>query len=71
MVSSEEKNIESRARRAARRAGLLAVKSRQRACVPNLDNFGGFMLVDARSNFVVVGSHFELSAEDVIAYCAD
>lgn len=33
MVSSEEENIEPRARRAARRAGLLAVKSRQRACV--------------------------------------
>ena len=65
------KSLESRARRAAKRVGLYAMKSRERAHVPNLDNFGEFMLVDEVGVFVVAGARFSLSAEDVLAFCAD
>jgi len=60
--------VEQRARRAARRVGLMAKKSRWRA--GSIDNFGDFMLVDPRINGVVAGSRFDLSAEEVIEYCA-
>jgi hypothetical protein len=56
---------EARARRAARRAGLIARKSR----LNSIDNFGEFMLVDPSTNFAVAGSRFDLSAEDVIEIC--
>jgi hypothetical protein len=61
--------LEQRARRAARRVGLLAKKSRWR--VDTLDNFGEFMLIDPSGNFVVAGSRFDLSAEAVIEYCSE
>lgn len=65
--ATSDSALEARARRAARRAGLLAIKSRQHV---SLDNFGGFALIDQRSNFVVAGSRFDLSPADVIAMCA-
>ena len=61
--------LHARARCAARRAGLIAKKSRQRTHVPNADNFGEFMLIDGHQNYIVAGSRFELTAEDVLAYC--
>jgi hypothetical protein len=61
--------LEARARRAARAVGLIACKSRQRAHVPNLDNFGEFMLVDAEGNYVVAGGRYDMSAEQVLDYC--
>ena len=64
-----EKALEHRARRAARRVGLLARKSRWRS--DTVDNLGGFMLVDPMTNLVVNGSRFDLSAEYVIDYCSD
>jgi hypothetical protein len=63
-----ENALEHRARRAARRTGLIARKSRRRA--NSLDNLGGFMLVDPMTNFVVDGSRYDLSAEYVIDYCS-
>jgi hypothetical protein len=62
------KALEQRARRAARRVGLIATKSRWRA--GSIDNYGGFRLVNEHNNFVEAGVRFELSAEDVIDYCA-
>jgi hypothetical protein len=59
--------LDQRARRAAKRAGLVARKSRWRA--GTVDNFGGFQLIDARHNFVVDGALFDLSAEEVIKIC--
>jgi hypothetical protein len=59
--------LEARARRAARRVGLIARKSRWRQ--GSIDNFGEFMLVDLYGNYVVAGSRFDMTAEDVIAYC--
>ncbi len=58
------------ARRAARRVGLLVRKSRQRANVPNLDNIGELMLVDGERGYVVAGSRFDLSPQDVLEICA-
>jgi hypothetical protein len=59
--------LDARARRAAKRAGLLAKKGRSR--IGTVDNFGGFMLLNPYSNFVVAGARFELSAQDVIEIC--
>lgn len=69
MQSISESALDSRARRAARRVGLVAHKSRWRH--DSVDNYGGFMLVDAYSNAVVHGTRYDLSADDVIKYCSD
>jgi hypothetical protein len=61
--------LEARARRAARRAGLIARKSRRR--LGTIDNAGGFMLTDGSYNVVVFGGQFELTPEDVISFCED
>lgn len=61
----EQQGREARARRAARRAGLRALKSRQRKGVPNLNNRGAFMLLN-ENNGVVAGDRYDLSTEDVI-----
>jgi len=60
---------DSAARRAARRAGYAAHKSRWRKY--SLDNAGDFMLVDPSTNFPVAGSRYELTAEDVVEFCRD
>jgi hypothetical protein len=64
----ETSALESRARRAAKRNHLIARKSRWRR--GSIDNVGGFMLIDLYGNYVVAGSRFELSAQDVINYCS-
>lgn len=69
MSNSNESALEQRARRAARRVGLVARKSRWRVDSP--DNLGGFMLVDPSTNFAVDGFKFDLTAEYVIDYCSD
>jgi hypothetical protein len=61
--------LENRARRAARRIGLIATKSRWRR--DSVDNHGGFQVVDPSHNAVVNGSRYELTAEQVIEWCAD
>lgn len=67
-LSNDTDAIEQRARRAAARAGLIAKKTRWRA--GSVDNYGGFQLVDAHTNNVVEGERYDMSAEEVIAYCA-
>jgi hypothetical protein len=69
MQNISEKALDQRARRAARRVGLLARKSRWRA--NSIDNLGGFQIVDPSNNFIVDGSRFDLSATDVMAYSSD
>jgi hypothetical protein len=59
-ASISEKVLEQRARRAARRYGLVARKSQ-----------GGFMLVDPASNIPAAGFEYDLSAEGVLDYCSD
>jgi hypothetical protein len=65
-VISPSQALDARARRTAKRAGLLARKSRR---YDPLDNLGGFMLVDPATNFAQAGFKYDLSAEDVIDYC--
>lgn len=59
--------LDARARRAAKKFGLVAKKSRWRA--NTCDNLGGFMLVNAYTNSVEAGERFDLSAEEVFEYC--
>ena len=66
-MSLTENALDHRARRAARRAGLVARKSRWRA--NSIDNYGGFMLVDPLRNVPAAGFRYDLSAEDVIDFC--
>ena len=60
--------LEARARRAAKKIGIRAMKSRWRT--GSCDNYGGFMLVDDR-NFCRAGARWDMTAEEVIEYCAD
>ena len=57
---------EGRLRRAAKKRGLRLTKSRWRR--DSLDNFGSWMIVDVSTNFIVNGSRFDLSDEDVAEY---
>jgi hypothetical protein len=58
---------DSAARRAAKRVGLVATKSR---CRRSGDNYGGFMLVNPFTNTVVGGVRYELSTQKVLDFCA-
>ena len=62
-------DLETRARRAAKRTGFCAEKSRWRR--DTIDNFGGFRLVDPWRNLVVYGVRFDLTAEEVIEICKE
>jgi hypothetical protein len=64
-----EASMEARARRAAKRAGLIAKKSRWR--LGTIDNLGEFCVLDPRTNCVVAGSRFDVTAEQVIDFCAE
>lgn len=64
-----ESAMDVRARRAARRVGLVASRSRWRK--HSIDNHGGFMIIEPNSNRVVWGEKWDLSAEDVIECCRD
>lgn len=67
MITSEERAhraLEARARRAARKAGYLALKCRKHR--GSIDNFGDFQIVDPYLSGVVAGSRFDLSAQDVL-----
>jgi hypothetical protein len=67
IADMQSKVLESRARRAARRAGYVARKSRRLS----IDNYGGFRIIEPRHNFVVAGSRFEMTAQDVIDFCEE
>jgi hypothetical protein len=66
MDSRLEKALEQRARRSARRVGLIARKSRSGSV---LDNLGGFAIVDPETGGLVAGFLYDLTAEDVIERC--
>ena len=70
MVDSiSAKAMDARARRAARRVGLIARRSRWR--LGSTDNYGGFMIVDPSTNIPAAGFRFDLEPEAVIDYCRD
>lgn len=62
------KAMESRARRAAKTAGLHARKSRLGSPI---DNAGGFQLIDPDQNYIVAGEKFDLTSEEVIEVATD
>ena len=64
---SKESN-EARVRSLARRHGYRVHKSRQWKHVPNLDNYGEYMLCDAGANLVVLGSRFDATLDDIEVY---
>jgi hypothetical protein len=53
---------ESALRARAKRNGYRLCKSRRNI---DLDNFGGYTLLDASQNFVVRGSRFDATLEDI------
>ena len=59
---------ESAVRSRARRMGYLLRKSRQRTNVPNADNHGEYMLVEANRNFVVLGGRFDATLQDISTF---
>lgn len=59
--------LEAQARRTARRAGLVARKTRWRA--GTIDNLGLFRLIDPFMNAVVAGERYDMTAQEVIDYC--
>ena len=69
VIMPSEKAIDARARRAAKRVGLSARKSRWR--LGSVDNCGGFRLVDPYTNTIQAGERYDLSAEAVIEYCRE
>lgn len=68
-MSRNDEALEARARRAARKMGLVARKSRWR--VHTTDNFGGFRVIYPNFNIVIGGDRFDLSAEDVLIICKE
>jgi hypothetical protein len=67
MHAISDEPSDSRVRRAAKRVGLAAVKSRRQL---SLDNHGDYMLIDPQRNIVVAGERFELTAAAIVDYCA-
>jgi hypothetical protein len=65
MTYLKECALNFRARRAAYKAGFLAIKSRSR---DGYANQGGYKLIEPSSNLPVAGSRYDLTAEDVIEY---
>jgi hypothetical protein len=52
----------------AKRMGYSVKKSRRR---DDLNNYGGFMIVNASTNFVEAGFKFDLSLADVESFLSD
>jgi hypothetical protein len=59
--------LENHARRAAKRVGLVAKKSRRQ--VGTINNLGEFMLIEPLRNTVVAGERFDLTPREVVELC--
>lgn len=64
-----ERARETQARRAARRVGLVARKSRRNR--DSIENRGEFMLVDPATNIPQAGFQYDMTPEEVIGFCVD
>jgi hypothetical protein len=64
-----ESAMDSRARRAAKKAELVAEKSAWRK--DSIDNRNGFRIVDPYYNRVIAGVRYDMSAQEVINFCAE
>ena len=79
MKSNETKIRENRVRRQLARQGCRLHKSRTDGCVYvngdfqgiRLNDRGGYMVVDAYTNMILGGEHFDLSLEDVEQWAAE
>lgn len=69
VTTNVEARDDARARRAAKRVGLVAQKSRWRKY--SIDNYGEFMLRDPDTSFPVYGFKWDLAADEVIEYCRE
>ena len=67
-MEPREKVRENKARRRARRQGLILRKSRLRNWIGNVDGYQGYMIVNASTNFIEAGENFDLSLEQVEEY---
>ena len=65
MQSKEEKR-ERHVRRLAAKSGYVVRKSRVRSI--NLDNFGNYMLLDTKGIYVVRGSRFDATLDDLLVF---
>lgn len=61
-----DKAIEQRNRRALQKNGYILHKSRARNW--SINNQLGYMIVDASTNFVIQGSQFDLTLDDVTEF---
>lgn len=65
-MTTVEKRMEQKLRRALYKAGYQLHKSRARQI--NIDNLGGYMIVNYYINGVVAGSRYELDLDDVASF---
>jgi hypothetical protein len=70
-MTDNSKGDEARVRRLATAYGYRISKSRQRKHVPNLDNHGDFMLLEAASNYPVLGFKYDASLDEIAQYLTD
>lgn len=61
-MTTDEKNMEQRLRRALSKAGYSLHKARGQI---SIDNLGGYMIVDNQFNSVVAGERYDLNLVDV------
>jgi hypothetical protein len=59
---------ESAVRRKATQRGYVVRKSRRRNSVPNSDDFGDYMLIDAYRNLIALGERFDATPQDINDY---
>jgi hypothetical protein len=62
---------EDRIRRLARQNGYHVRKSREWKYVPHANNFGDYMLIDSDSNFIVLGSRYDATLDELEYYLKD
>ncbi len=62
---------ESRIRRKAKRCGYQIHKSRKWKHVPNLDNFGEYMLINRDGNLPVLGHRYDATLGEIEVYLND
>lgn len=67
-MSNKKRNRESRVRRLAHRRGYVVRKSRRRKFVPQLNDFGWYMLIETNRNLVVLGERFDASLDDIESF---
>ena len=65
-MDTKQKTRENRVRRAAKRQGYIIRKSRSPYVFPlNIDNHGGYMVINAFHNAIVAGIKYDMTLDDV------